>query len=147
MQFIGNENTTILSPHGIKSIDVECVHAGKYRLWHGSVWAQDQHLHLPPNIGVGTVPAHCHAIRKNISHFEGNYISLAYHVVIPLRQVWRTLAGEVKHMPTIRATIANHTRDNCQLYARQLPTIRATIANHTRDNCQPYVRHMFHSYR
>ena len=47
-------------------------------------------------------------------------------------------------MPTIRATIVNHTRDNCQPYVRQLSTIRATIVNHTRDNCQPYVRHMFH---
>ena len=73
-----------------------------------------------------------------------NYSSLDYQVVIPLRQAQRALVGVVKHMPTIRATIANHTCDNCQPYVRQLSTIRATIVNHTCDNCQPYVRHMFH---
>ena len=51
-----------------------------------------------------------------------NSVTMQYHNTssIPLRQAQRTFKGVVKHMPTIRATIVNHTRDNCQPYARHM---------------------------
>ena len=45
------------------------------------------------------------------------------------------LKAYVRHMPTIRATYANHTCDICQPYARHMSTIRATYVNHTCDIC------------